>query len=196
MSTTPTEPEVLRGAAARVLADVRVCAPARVVKFDASTRRCSAKLIIPEAHEDEDGERVIESLPVIVEVPVGFYGSGGCRIKIPVSVGDEVLLLFSRTSLDAWLAFGEVDDPEDDRTFHLSDAVAIVGFQADATDAFPMIEFTSTQIQAGGSEKLALRDELNDLRSTFNAHSHPSNGSVPDPPHPMSYPGTQTLRGA
>lgn len=202
MSTTPTDPEVLRGAINRVLANVRGCAPAVVTKFDSATRRCSAKIIVPEAHETEEGERVVEHLPVITEIPVAFYGSGGCRVKMPVHVGDEVLLVFSRAPLDAWLEFGtEVSDPGDERTFQLTDAIAIPGVQSEYTDSAVQIEFTETQIKAGGDEKLALRDELNDLRSEFNSHVHSGvetgGGTSGTPTSTVSsYPGTQILRGA
>src|SRR5690606_33082216 len=56
-------------------------------------------------------------------------GSGGFRVTFPVDAGDEVLLIFSESALDAWLTYGGEVDPVDDRRFSLSDAIAIPGLR-------------------------------------------------------------------
>lgn len=177
---------------------IRVALPARVESYDAATHTCSAQPLIMDGRIDASGERVVERLPVVTDVPVCFPGSGGARFKFPVSVGDTVLLVFASSSLDLWLAQGGEVDPGDDRRHHLSDAIAITGIQdrAHAGDATPMIEITTTEIHAGGSNPLVLRSE-------FLAHTHATAATgTPSPPVPGpsgsagSFPGTTVLKGA
>jgi hypothetical protein len=69
--------------------------------------------------------------PVLTNVPIVFPRGGGGFISFPLKKGDPVLLVFSQTSLDAWLeSDGKTQlDPQDSRRHHISDAVAHVGLQ-------------------------------------------------------------------
>jgi hypothetical protein len=127
--------------------------------------------LVKQAHEDETGERVAELLPQIVNVPVVMPGSGGVRIKFPIAAGDVVLLVFASCSLDRWLSLGGEVDPEDPRRGALEDAIAIPGLQdfANVADASPLIEFTGSEIRAGGSAALALKSDLDDLKASLSA---------------------------
>jgi hypothetical protein len=104
------------------------CMPARVESFDPATNQIDAKPIIRDPHVDIEGAATLENLPVITGVPVVQFGAGGMRITFPVEVGDTVLLVVCRRSLDKWKARGGEDvDPGDTRIYHYSDAVAIPG---------------------------------------------------------------------
>ena len=167
---------VIRRAIERKLAGVHVSIPGKIVKYSDSDFRSDVQPLIKVGRtSDITGEREVESMPVVTEVPVLFPGSGGRRIKFPVTKGDTGLLIFSEASLDLWLAKGGEIDPGDDRRFSLSDAVFIPGLQAfpDTSDNTPIIEFTAGgEIHAGGSNSLATKADIDALITTFNSHTH------------------------
>ena len=148
---TPTLGEVFRSALDARLGDVHVAIPARVESYDSGSNRISAQPLIRRGVINEDGERVAERLPIITEVPVIFPGSGGIRIKFPISTGDNVLLIFSESSLDKWLSRGGDVDPLDDRRNSLSDAIAIPGLMHDSDEASEIIDFSSGSVHVGGT---------------------------------------------
>lgn len=129
-SRTPDLSEVLEGVRDTAAADVRVACVARVVRWSASKpREVDVQPVMKRAYTDEDGNRVADKQPVIPSVPLVYPGGGGFVVTWPMTVGDEVLLVFSDDSLDKYLNIGGAADidPEDDRRHHLTDAVAIAG---------------------------------------------------------------------
>lgn len=111
----------------RRLEEVHTAMPGVVTAYDATTQQCSVQPSISLAYEDEVGKRVVETPPVITNVPVAFPRGGGFRLTFPLAAGDEVLLVFSMRSIDRYQTKGGVVDPGDDRRFHLADAMAIPG---------------------------------------------------------------------
>jgi hypothetical protein len=205
---TPSLSGVLAGVADATMARLNVCKVARVESYDDSTMKCAAQPLGLCGVPDEDGHRATMRLPVIRDVPVVFPGSGGRRIKFPVSVGDYVLLVFSDDSLEQWLARGGEVDPLDDRHHHLADAIAIPGIMpfagsGSAGNASPMLEITSSEVLAGGNQSLALQSLLSDLISAFNLHVHTGVTTGPGtsgPPGPgdlvINTGGTSITKGA
>lgn len=104
------------------LAEMNCCVPARVETYDNSEQKVSVKPLIKKKVSGQ-----IISLPVIPSVPVVFPRAGRAFISLPIKKGDYVLLLFSDRSLDSWLNQGGEVDPQDERTHHLTDAVAFPG---------------------------------------------------------------------
>lgn len=150
-----------------------------VESYDATTQKVNVQPLIKEAFTDEAGERQIERLPVITNVPVQFPQGGGYRLTFPIQRGDTGLLLFSDNSLDVWLSQGGEVDPIDDRRFDLSDGIFLPGvrsFKAPITDASAdhmsigkegglQIHIDATKIKIGSStgaenEAAALGDTL------------------------------------
>lgn len=170
---SPTLAETMNRGAARQISRIRVALPARVETYDAATQQVSVQPLIQDGYTDESGERQAERLPVIPHVPVVFPGAGGFRVTFPIAVGDTVLVVFSSSSLDQWLALGGEVDPKDDRRHDLSDAIAIPGLRDFAhalssaptstmsigKDGGPTIEI-GADIQAGGSSELALNSDV------------------------------------
>lgn len=167
--STPTLASALKEIIKAQVVDVHVSMPAKVISYNSNQQSVNVQPLLRKAFLDEAGERQIESLPVIGDVPVVFPGSGGTRIIFPISAGDTVLLIFSEASLDKWLVRGGEVDPEDDRHHALSDAVAIPGLQdfAHVSTASPSIEITSSVINAGGSSALALKSDVQAIVSAI-----------------------------
>jgi hypothetical protein len=207
MASAPTLAEALRLALDARVSEIRVALPGIVQSYDSAKQRCSVQVAIMDGFRDEYGERRAESLPIVNDVPVVFPGAGSYSITWPLAKGDTVLLVFSSSSLDRWLVRGGVVDPADDRRHTLNDAIAIAGLR-DFAHAVPSAGVHSTAmvlraplIHAGGSSALALKSDVDDLRSAFNAHVHTGvttgAGSSGVPASPAGAPvGTAVLKGA
>ena len=188
--TKPTLAHVLDLAISGAMDEVRVALPGRVTAYNSSTQRVDVQPLVKDGFEAEDGTRQTTRLPVIPDVPVVFPGSGAFRVTFPISVGDNILLVFSSSSIARWKASGGEVDPGDDRHHQLSDAVAIPGLQASpATNASTtnMELHSTTLIVAGGNNPLVTKAE-------FDAHIHPAPGGATSPPSIPSV-GTAKLRG-
>lgn len=198
MSDEPRTPELetlleMVSEAARY--GIRVMLPARVESYDATRHRCSVTPLIMDGEIREDGERRAKPLPTLHDVPVGFPGGSVIRIRWPLKKDDEVLLVFSSSSI-ARLKAAKVGkkkpiDPVDDRRHDHNDAVVWPACSiASPTDAAAVIEFTDSLIKCGGSQPLVTRAE-------FMAHKHdgvesgPSLSGTPS----SSISGTLRLRG-
>lgn len=129
-SRSPTLSEVIRQAVNDALIEVHTSMPCRVESYDASKQCVNLQPLIKQAFLDEESTRVAARLPVLVNVPVQFPGSGNFRITFPLAVGSEGMAIFSESSLDTWLDQGGEVDPNDDRRFHLSDAFFLPGIRS------------------------------------------------------------------
>jgi hypothetical protein len=140
--------------------------PGRVERFDESKNAADVKPLIKDYDPQEDGSTRIVSLPIVPNVPILQLVGGGFRTTYPIAVGDTVLLVFARRSLDKWKAYGGEVDPADRRLFNLSDAVAIPGLlpfsaawsgtsttaMTAGKDGGPQVHFGSTDIKIGGGD--------------------------------------------
>lgn len=194
MSTTPTLSEVISRALDLRLAEVRVTLPGLIHSYDALTQQAHVQPLLKEAFLDEDGNRQLEALPIITNVPVMFPSGGGYRITFPVVSGDTCLLIFSASSMDRWLAEGGGPlDPNVDHQHSLTDAVCIVGLRdirhawfTAPTDRMtiggepgPKIHLDTTEIRLGSNNATegvglgnALATHLAAVKAYLDAHVH------------------------
>ncbi len=125
-------------------------------------------------------------LPVLPDVPIVFPASKTAGLVFDVAVGDSVLLIFTTSSIDEWLAgSGSLADTDDPRRFDVTDAVAIPGLFSlksapilAPTDGCVMnYEDTTVTIKKngdvviGGVGATALVKEA--VLSTLSTHTHP-----------------------
>lgn len=141
----PSLSTVLERTRRALLESTRVSGPGKITAYDDTKCRASVQLLIKENLPGPDGERSLKLPAVINDVPVIFEGSGGSRIRYPISRGDIVLVVHSDRSLDRWLYNGGEIDPGDDRLHHIGDAVAYPGLMdfVHAKKADRLIEFTT-----------------------------------------------------
>lgn len=130
----PTLQEAINLAVSVGMRNLYTCIPARVTKWDASKQRADCKILIKEPFETEEGEREVQSWPIVTGVLTQFLGAGGFRITCPVSDGTDGqaatigTLMFAHRSLDKWsTGNGNEVDPEFDHDHSLSDAIFIPG---------------------------------------------------------------------
>ncbi len=141
-----------------------------------------------------EGSSVDEPLPMLCDVPVLFPRAGGYFISFPVQPGDFVQLIFNEVDFEAW--FNEsAPTIIDSQRFTLQGAVAIPGISPQTkalVDAHKtnfvlgkeqglQLHIDEEKIRLGSSdaaEALAIaskvKEELENFRSTFNAHVHPA----------------------
>lgn len=175
--------------------------PGVIVDYNPTKRTASVQPSILRARLGEDDQRIATPLPILLDVPVIMFGTAKVRVKLTLTKGDPVLLLFMGVSLDRWKKLGTGVDPGDDRRHDYNDAIAIPGCidPAHASEDAVVLEFTSTEIRAGGTEPLVTRAE-------FLGHGHPviATGAVTPTTGPVStltggsaltFPGTPHLRG-
>lgn len=195
MSRSPTWAEVIRRAVTSQIEGLHLALPGQVERYDSAKQLVDVQPLIKASYEDEEGNKVIEQLPVIPNVPVSFPGAGGFRLTFPIAVGDTGILLFADASLDVWLEKGGLVDPGLDHRFALADAFFIPGIRDKARalteaptdrmtiglDGGVQIHIDQSEIRLGSNTPAELQfvalaqkvaDELAAIRSAFNGHTH------------------------
>lgn len=154
--------------------------------------------VVPAFEEEDEDPR--ERLPILPSVPVQWPRAGGFFLHFPVEAGDECLLVFSESDINAWRESGQVSDPGTFARHVLSGAVAIPGIHsrgkantsASSTDGRigkeggPFIGFTpGGEIQVGGPYELCrgdnLQEHLDAISTALDAiYNTLSGGTSPD----------------
>ncbi len=125
----PTLAEVIRNAMDARLRGVRIALPGEVISYDANEQKADIKPLIKDLVPTREGKELLETLPVIPNVPVIWQRAGGFLLTMPLAKGDKVLLLANDRSIDNWVSGdGREQNPDDFRTHSLSDCVAYPGF--------------------------------------------------------------------
>lgn len=108
---------------------LRVAIPGVVTEVNYSAQTVSVQPTIREKIEINGTYQWVE-LPILINVPFFVYSGGGYCITLPVSPGDECLVIFADSCIDAWWQSGGVQNQVERRRHDLSDGMAIVGFRS------------------------------------------------------------------
>jgi len=106
--------------------DLRVAMPGEIQEFDPAKMTVKVKPAFSRIMSS--GEVV--AIPQLVDVPVFTLQGGKAHVKLPISKGDECLLIFADSSIDTWFENGGQQAPPHDRMHSLADGFAIVGFNS------------------------------------------------------------------
>ena len=145
----PTLTGLLKATIDSAASQIKVCVPAKVIKYDSKTQVLDAQPVFK--RKQKDG--TVTDSPIIYSIPVAFPRAGDAFVHLPIKSGNSVLLLFSDNSLEKWLASGELNEPEDTRKHHIADAIAIPG-------GYP---FTQAASVANGSD-IIIKNEDSEMR--------------------------------
>lgn len=133
MAQIPTDSPTLVDAITEMMAitqaNTNVALPGNVVSYNSSTRTATIKPGVHRvltAYEDE-AEDLFEELPAIHNVPVCWPMGRGFKINGSLNAGDPVLLVFMDRDISGWRSANSAVPPSDQRTHHISQAVAIPG---------------------------------------------------------------------
>lgn len=114
------------------ISNVHTAFPCIVKSYDASKRRANLIPCIKRKLKNKiTNQYEFTDLPVLVNVPVLYFGTSKGGIHIPLEKGDNVLVIFSECCLDKWkITSGSGIKDEDPRRFSIADAICIPGLQA------------------------------------------------------------------
>ena len=207
-SRSPTQQELLRLAIEYYIRDVWTALPGKVTKYDPVMQKADVKPLVQDLIATEDGEEIVEPIPVITGVPVMFPRAGGFYMTMPVKEGDFCLLVFNSRSIDKYLEGSGSDvNPADFRMHDLSDAVAFLGMppftkaiKADGVDTDMVlgkeggvqVNIKETTVNLGSqnpadamalaaltkAEIDALRSAVDTMATIFSAHTHITTATV------------------
>jgi len=162
------------------LANLNIALPGRIETYDYKTQKATVKPLIIRKFKDGN----VQSLPVLVNVPIIFPRTRKSGVTFPINKGDGVLLIFCHRSLERWYSSGDEVEPGDSRKFDLSDSVAIPGLFSFAdsniasnnTDVEIQNDGQKITITSDGDIKLgigSLKKLVNDtFKTMFNNHVH------------------------
>lgn len=127
---------------------IRAALPGIIVDFDKATQTATIQPAIMESLQ-----RKMQPLPLLKDVPVLFLGGTQHALTYKVSEGDECLVVFADTAIDAWFRSGKVQPPVTPRRHSLSDGFALVGFRS-RLRALPATAFPEPAPVLGAAEEL------------------------------------------
>ena len=127
--------------------------PGMVVSVNLTAQTVSVQPTIQGQMTAPDGSVQLVNLPLLVDVPIVWPRAGGFALTFPVTIGDEVLVVFASRCIDSWYQSGGIAAPAESRMHDLSDGFAIL-----APTSQPRV---LANVQTDGME---LRNES---RSTF-----------------------------
>lgn len=106
--------------------NLRVASPGIIQSFDAKEQTVVVQLAIREKRMNKDGEESWVEIPQLVDVPIVLPRAGGYALTLPIQPGDECLVVFGDTCMDAWWQSGGVQNQIDCRRHDLSDGYAVL----------------------------------------------------------------------
>jgi hypothetical protein len=120
--------DVIRAAIEERLNNLWSSLPGIIQSFDDTTQTVDVQPAVGVTFVNEQGNRVLEILPIIRSVPVMFPSGGGFSLMFQLKKGDPCVLVFASCSTDRYIAEGGlIKDPGDGRKHHLGDAFCLPG---------------------------------------------------------------------
>lgn len=211
MSDNITLADVLIAAIDAKMATIRVSLPGKVKKWYKDEQLADIEPLIKPIYADEEGNKIVDTLPIIPKCPVEFPRAGDWFISFPIVEGVTGRLVFCDFSIDQYLKKGELVEPESIAQHDLNGAVFIPGLNSEKTklpdvhaDNIVIGKTGGTQIhvkdgtislgEESPSDQVALaslvKSEISALRETVNSfitgpyalHKHGSAVGVTTPP--------------
>jgi phage gp45-like len=107
---------------------IRVACPGVVTAFDSAKQTVSVQLAIRERKSFHGKPFQDMDIPELRDVPIYMPRAGNFVLTMPVTVGDECLVIFADMCIDSWYQSGGTKNTQmDNRRHDLSDGFAIIG---------------------------------------------------------------------
>lgn len=145
--------------------ELRVCVPAVVVSFDATTQLATVQIAVQETVFQNLIPTPVSIQP-LPQVQVGMFRAGGFSLTFPVQAGDEGIVIFNDNCINSWKKSGGTKNAQEEwRRHDLSDGMflPLVWSQprklSSYSNTFPqlrndagtiMLEFTPTGLKVVG----------------------------------------------
>ena len=183
-----SEDEMYRSMGGAWANNLRVAIPGIIDSFDAATQTVTVQPTIREKIQKEDGSQEWIALPLLVDVPIVLPRAGNFILTMPITKGDECLVMFSDMCIDAWFSNGGIQNQIEKRRHDLSDSFAILGCYSQP-NVIPNYSTTSAQLRnEAGTAYIELKDaqinlvaasvKINNKEFSTHTHSAPSGGGT------------------
>lgn len=131
-----------------------------IQSFNPSNQRAAIQIAYKQVKDIlDDGTKVYQEYPVLLDCPVITLFGGVDIISLPVQAGDNCLVFFNDNEIDQWATNG-TGNPQTFRMHDLSDAIAIVGIR-------PLSNVITNYLANGirlshgvGNSQMDLKDDL------------------------------------
>jgi hypothetical protein len=171
--------------------NLRVAAPGIIQSFDPIEQTVTVQVAIREKITNQDLTQQWVEIPLLLDVPIVIPRAGGYVLTFPISPGDECLVVFGDTCIDAWFSNGGIQNQMEKRRHDLSDAFAILGVWSQPRK-IPNYSTSSAQMRSDdGSTYINLSNGEIDLVASsvkingidFSTHIHiaPAGGATSGP---------------
>lgn len=151
---------------------LRVAMPGIITAFNPDRQTVSVKPAIREKLIDIDGRSEWVEIPELQEVPLFVYRAGNYALTLPVTVGDECLVIFADMCIDAWWQSGGIQNQVERRRHDLSDAFAILGFTSQVKKLGGYSTGTAQLRTLGGGSYIELADGTINIVGDVNITGH------------------------
>lgn len=122
------EVEILEKRFDKASRNMRVACPGVVTAFDSAKQTVSVQLAIRERMSFQGKPFEDFDIPELRDVPIYMPRAGNFVLTMPVTVGDECLVIFADMCIDSWYQSGGSKNTQmDNRRHDLSDGFAIIG---------------------------------------------------------------------
>ena len=132
---------------------------AEVVQFYPETQTVDVQPLIKDIITRDDVNGVHTEIKLksqLLNIPVHIPQGGGYFLTMPVTKGDECLIVFTERSIENWQEFGGVQEQGTRRQFDYNDALAIIGFNS-KPNAIPAYNVAAPEIRNyAGDTKIGL----------------------------------------
>ena len=155
--------EVVRTIVSAAKREVHVALPGIIDSYDANAQTVAVQPGIKTRIRAEDGSTKTVALPLLVDCPVQFPSGGNCTLTFPVTPGDECLVVFADSAIDAWWQSGGVGEKVSVRNHDLSDGFALLGFRSQPR-VLSNVSTSSTQLRSDDGSTFV---DLNPMAGTL-----------------------------
>lgn len=144
--------------------DLRVAAPGIIQSVDYDRQTCTVQLAIRE-RLNFDGNLEWTEIPVLPDVPFFVYSGGGYCLTLPVQPGDDCLVVFADSCIDAWWQSGGIQNQVERRRHDLSDGFAVVGFRSQPQTVGGYSSGSAQLRNASGSAYMEIAGDVINIRA-------------------------------
>lgn len=153
------ESDKFRSLTEKIASELRVAAPGIIQSYNAGTNTATVQLAIREKVNQMDGTTQDTDLPLLLDCPVMMPRGGGYALTFPVAAGDECLVIFADSCIDAWWQSGGVQNQLEKRRHDLSDGIVVPGLWSLPRGISPG-EGIRITAEAGGASVAVTADQV------------------------------------
>ena len=154
--------ELFRQLSDSISNNIRVAIPGIIQSFDATTQTVTVQCAIREKIRNIDLTESWVSLPILLDCPIVLPRAGNFVLTMPITAGDECIVLFSDVCIDAWFTHGGVQNQIEKRRHDLSDGICLLGAWSQPNK---LVNYSTTSAQLrneAGTAYIELKDnEIN-----------------------------------